>query len=96
MTTTATLVGTDTSHQQSAFFSSRAPTFTEERHTTESDGEDIHVDGGHSPRDQHDRAPRHNNQQERIKKRKKPTLNCLACVDRKSKCDRARPSCLLW
>ncbi|KAF2217312.1 hypothetical protein CERZMDRAFT_20840, partial [Cercospora zeae-maydis SCOH1-5] len=27
------------------------------------------------------------------KKRNKPTLNCLECVERKSKCDRARPSC---
>ncbi|CAK1358574.1 unnamed protein product [Cercospora beticola] len=29
----------------------------------------------------------------RGKKRNKPTLNCLECVERKSKCDRARPSC---
>lgn len=32
----------------------------------------------------------------RGKKRNKPTLNCLECVERKSKCDRARPSCFTW
>ncbi|EME43737.1 hypothetical protein DOTSEDRAFT_71554 [Dothistroma septosporum NZE10] len=29
----------------------------------------------------------------RVTKRNKPTLNCLECVERKSKCDRVRPSC---
>jgi hypothetical protein len=32
----------------------------------------------------------------RSKKRNKPTLNCLECVERKSKCDRGRPSCFTW
>ncbi|KAF2164227.1 hypothetical protein M409DRAFT_25569 [Zasmidium cellare ATCC 36951] len=29
----------------------------------------------------------------RPKQRNKPTLNCLACVERKSRCDRGRPAC---
>lgn len=31
-----------------------------------------------------------------IKRRFKPTLNCSQCVERKTKCDRARPSCRAW
>ncbi|CAK1358162.1 unnamed protein product [Cercospora beticola] len=34
-----------------------------------------------------------NNQHKLNKKRNKPTLNCLKCVERKTRCDRARPSC---
>jgi hypothetical protein len=103
MTTTTTTTIVDTAFQQSAvphnvFITSHDPTFTEERHNANSDGDGDESDLDPALRDYH--AVRHNNnntnQQERIRKRKKPTLNCLACVDRKSKCDRARPSCLLW
>jgi hypothetical protein len=103
-TCTTTVVDIGSSPQQAAvpvFFTSHDPIFTEEPHNVDSDGDDIHVDShlnsGTSLAPHDSSAPTNNsNQQERIRKRKKPTLNCLACVDRKSKCDRARPSCLLW
>ena len=101
MTSTTTTTVVDTSARQSAFpfLTSQDTTFTEERHNADSDGDgdgdDMDVDTSSHVQQ---RAPRHNNnnQPERIRKRKKPTLNCLECVERKSKCDRARPSCLLW
>jgi hypothetical protein len=47
------------------------------------------TENGHSPTSK--TTPESKTKQKQKQKRNKPTLSCLECVDRKTKCDRARP-----
>ncbi|KAL2890834.1 hypothetical protein HOO65_010192 [Ceratocystis lukuohia] len=41
-------------------------------------------------------ASRHDRKKNTKQRRNKPTLSCFECVERKTKCDRGRPTCFAW